>query len=461
VKREVELSFERGTLLLDCPDVALLPEEVPEGFLPDDRVGGKLRGPANLYRRALAKLIRAGFDVDDQARAYERLELGIRRRRDPFPHQRDALKAWDKARRRGVVVLPTGSGKSYVAEMAIAQVARSTLIVVPTIDLLNQWIWVLGSAFGRDRVGGVGGGLYDVKELTVTTYDSAYIHMPDFGDRFGFLVFDECHHLPGATYSQAALTSIAPYRLGLTATPERGDDDHAIYDALIGPIVYRRDIDELAGLYLAGYETVRLTVQLSEQERDVYTTAREIYLGFLRQHRIRMSASDGWSQFIRLANRSRAGRAAWSAWRESKQVALRCDAKLELLGELLGQHATEQCIVFTNDNETVYDISRRYLIPAITHQTKTGERQAILQGFNDGTLRAVVTSRVLNEGVDMPAASIGIILSGTASVREHVQRLGRILRRQEGKVATLYEVITEQTSEENISERRRDHRAYE
>ena len=75
-------------------------------------------------------------------------------------------------------------------------------------------------------------------------------------------------------------------------------------------MVYRRDIDELAGLYLAGYDTVRLKVQLSDQERETYEEARETYLDFLKQNRIRMSASDGWTQFIRLANRSRAGRAA-------------------------------------------------------------------------------------------------------------------------------------------------------
>ena len=198
-------------------------------------------------------------------------------------------------------------------------------------------------------------------------------------------MFDECHHLPGPTYSQAALTSIAPYRLGLTATPERSDDGHEAFRDLIGPIVYRRDIDEMAGLYLAGYETIRLKVQLSEDEREAYDLARETYLDFLRQHRIRMSAADGWSQFIRIANRSRAD-AAWGAWRQSKEIALRCEAKLELLGELLGQHAESPTIIFTNDNDTVYEISRRFLVPAITHQTKTGERQAILQGFNEATM---------------------------------------------------------------------------
>jgi superfamily II DNA or RNA helicase len=72
----------------------------------------------------------------------------------------------------------------------------------------------------------------------------------------------------------------------------------------------------------------------------------------------------------------------------------------------------------------------------------------------------VVTSRVLNEGVDVPAANVAVVLGGSGSVREHVQRLGRILRPAEGKRALLYEVLSAGTSETSISERRRDHEAY-
>ena len=77
-----------------------------------------------------------------------------------------------------------------------------------------------------------------------------------------------------------------------------------------------------------------------------------------------------------------------------------------------------------------------------------------------GTYRAVATSKVLNEGVDVPAANVAVILSGSGTVREHVQRLGRILRKQEGKRAVLYELVTADTSETYTSERRRNHSAY-
>src|SRR5205085_11770275 len=96
----------------------------------------------------------------------------------------------------------------------------------------------------------------------------------------------------------------------------------------------------------------------------------------------------------------------------------------------------------------------------ITHQTKARERKAILDGFQTGEYSIVVTSRVLNEGVDVPAANVGIVLSGSGTVREHVQRLGRLLRKHGEKQALLYEVVTRGTAEEITSDRRRQHHAY-
>jgi superfamily II DNA or RNA helicase len=116
--------------------------------------------------------------------------------------------------------------------------------------------------------------------------------------------------------------------------------------------------------------------------------------------------------------------------------------------------------VFTQDNATCHEISKRFLIPSITHQTKIGERSQVLEGLASGRYRAVVTSKVLNEGVDVPDANVAIVVSGSGSVREHVQRLGRVLRKKGDKRAILYELITAQTGEAFTSERRRDHVAY-
>ena len=96
----------------------------------------------------------------------------------------------------------------------------------------------------------------------------------------------------------------------------------------------------------------------------------------------------------------------------------------------------------------------------ITHQTKVAERSELLDRFRQGELGILATSRVLNEGVDVPAARVAIVVSGSGSVREHVQRLGRILRPDGDKRAVLYELVAGNTGEARTSERRRRHRAY-
>src|SRR5262249_15163082 len=161
--------------------------------------------------------------------------------RPPLLHQAEALAAWWSAGGRGCVVLPTGTGKTYLAVMAILKANRPTLVVVPTLDLLQQWYEELGLAIAAD-VGLIGGGHHEPLPLAVTTYDSAYLYLDRLGNRYGMLIFDECHHLPGPNVCQAAMCSLAPFRLGLTATPERADGRHELLDELIGPTVYRRQI---------------------------------------------------------------------------------------------------------------------------------------------------------------------------------------------------------------------------
>ncbi|HEX2690420.1 MAG TPA: DEAD/DEAH box helicase, partial [Kofleriaceae bacterium] len=327
--------------------------------------------------------------------------------------------------------------------------------VAPTLDLVRQWYDLLRTTFGIE-VGVIGGGDYDVQPLTVTTYDSAYLHMERLGARFGLIVFDECHHLPGASYALAARSALAPFRLGLSATPDRQD----MLDELIGPVVYRKEITDLAGDFLADYDTERIEVALSPDERVEHDAERAIYRAFVDKSGIRMSSPRGWVEFLVKSARSMEGRRAMAAYRRQRQLAFCAPAKLDVVEELLARHHAERTLLFTSDNATCYEVSRRFLIPAITHQTKVKERSALLARLADGTYRALVTSKVLNEGVDIPAASVAIVISGSGTVREHVQRLGRILRPQAGKRAVLYEMITADTAEQYTSERRRDHVAY-
>jgi superfamily II DNA or RNA helicase len=452
----LRLSYDAGTIIVAGGPPAVL-AQLP-GVMPDSRTG-QHRAEGRCYRAIVEALRKLGIRYADEARAWQPTPWPLKSNREPFPHQAEALEAWWAGSGRGVVVLPTGTGKTFVAVLAIAKTGRPALVVTPTIDLLNQWYGVLLDSF-EGPVGLLGGGHHDLQPLTVTTYDSAYIYVERWGHRFGLLVFDECHHLPGPTLQAAARGSLAPYRLGLTATPERADGLDFLNDALIGPVVFRREIKQLAGDFLAEYVTERVYVDLSPEDQERYLQAREHYRNFLWDRGISLASSNGLQRFIQESTRSREGAAAFRAFREQRVLALAAPGKLEKLAELLERHANQRTLIFTADNATVYKIARRFLIPAITHQTKAKERRTILERFHSGEYTALVTSQVLNEGVDVPAARVGIILSGSGSVREHVQRLGRLLRKFEGKQALLYEVVARGTAEEFTSDRRRQHHAY-
>jgi len=332
-------------------------------------------------------------------------------------------------------------------------------VVAPTIDLMSQWYSLLVDSFGIE-IGILGGGHHELRDITVTTYDSAYIYAADYGSRFDLIVFDEVHHLPSAKNQQIAIMSNAWFRLGLTATYERQDGMHELLDYLIGPVVYHRSVKELKGEYLSDYDVVRIRASLTDEEAERYAVSSKIYYGFVRKSGIK-PFGDGWVELLKMSSYDESARKALIAKQEMKRIVIGSERKLEVLDSLLKQHFADKVIIFTEQNDLVYRISREFLIPAITHQTKTRERKWILDGFKDDTFHAIVTSKVLNEGIDVPSAKIAIILSGSASPREHLQRLGRILRKgKTRKTAVLYEVVTSATTETNVSSRRRKSDAY-
>ncbi|HKP85932.1 MAG TPA: DEAD/DEAH box helicase family protein [Blastocatellia bacterium] len=446
---EVIIQFDAGTLVLEGADRAA---QLPSAFKWDERVRC-WRAPALAYRQIITDMTRGKVPHQDQARQYLQFDFTSRLAIEPRPYQQEAIKEWQRNGRRGVVVLPTGAGKTFLAQMAIEMTGRSTLVIVPTLDLMNQWYNLLLSSF-QAEIGLIGGGYFETGAIVVTTYASAFRFMERLGNQFGLIIFDECHHLPGSVYRYAAELAIAPFRLGLTATPEREDGADGLLEDLIGPIVYKRQAQDLAGEYLADYEIVRITAQLSAEERAAYERERAVFREFLQQKQIDLGGVRGWQTFIAATTRSEQGRGAMMAYRESKRIALGADAKMRVLARLLERHRDERVLIFTAENEMVYRISEKLLIPAITHETAIKERREWLEAFNQGAVLALATSKVLNEGVDIPAACVAIVLSGSGSSREHIQRLGRILRKQPDKEAVLYEVIAAGTTEEHISRRR-------
>jgi superfamily II DNA or RNA helicase len=351
-------------------------------------------------------------------------------------------------------VLPTGAGKTVIALKAIEELRVATLIVVPTLVLLEQWRKKLEEEFGIS-VGTVGGGRVDIKPITVTTYDSASIKAQSMGNIFRFLVFDEVHHLPAKSYRRIALTYIAPYRMGLTATLARDDGAHEDLSFLVGDVVYEMEVDDLAGDHLAEYTVQTVHIPLSPEEQVEYDRNYTRYRSFLHKRGIRIRSARNYQRFVMRSGRDPEARRALLSRNRAMDLAQNSSSKVEYLKGLLEKYRDEKALIFTRHNKLVYRISREMLIPAITHQTPKEEREEILDGFRSGRYLRLVTSQVLDEGVDVPDASLAVILSGTGSSRQFIQRLGRVLRKKDNKNARMVELVSMGTAETRTSRRRK------
>jgi len=446
----LRLRFENGAVVLrgDVPDDV-------RGALPvtsDDR-DRTLRAPAHRYAELRAALDAAGLDYEDSVGDVP--DLALSTDYDLRDYQREALDAWAATDRRGVLELPTGSGKTVIAVAAIAARSTPTLVVVPTVDLLTQWRRELETEFGVP-VGQLGGGEQRVEDLTVSTYDSAYLRADEIGDRFGLVVFDEVHHLGGEGYRDVARLLTAPDRLGLTATFERPDGAHEVVADLVGPVVYDLAVDDLAGDHLAAYDLRRIEVDLSEAERDAYEAAQGTFVDYLKTSGLSLSSGSDYRELVMRSGSDPRAREALLAKQEAREIMMNADAKVDALARLLDRHRDDRVIVFTAHTDLVYRLSERFLLPAITGETGASERRSILDRFREGTYSRVVTANVLDEGVDVPDANVAVVLSGSGSEREFTQRLGRVLRpKADGGRAILYEVVSAETAEERVAERRR------
>ncbi|MBN1960175.1 MAG: DEAD/DEAH box helicase family protein [Deltaproteobacteria bacterium] len=369
------------------------------------------------------------------------------------PYQEAALTAWQLNGNRGLVVLPTGSGKTRVALAAAAQLMQPTLVLVPTRVLLEQWITAISNFYGG-TIGCVGDGIFNIASVTVTTYASAWRHMPLLGKHFGLLIIDEAHHLGSGLPNEVMAMSVAPARLGITATPSTTLIENNASERLLGPLVYQLTIADLAGKYLADFDSIVLWVKLTADEREAYLADRQIFLNVYR--RFCMTHSDpSWQEFIATARRSDIGRCALTAHERSLRLLRLTKHKEALVANLLSRHADARVLVFTSDNYTAYKLARFMLIMPITCDINRSERRDALMKFRIGELSALVSAQVLNEGIDIPDADVAIIVGSSRGEREHVQRVGRLLRPSIGKRAIVYELVTSATNEVSKANKRR------
>ncbi|MGB9963387.1 DEAD/DEAH box helicase [Halobacterium hubeiense] len=450
----VRLAFEDGTLRVEhdgdgppTDGVASLP-----GVEYDERTETG-RAPAMAYADLVAYLDAREIPYEDDALHAD--ALAVESAYELRDYQRDALDAWTENDRRGVLELPTGSGKTVIGLKAIEAVGQSALVVVPTIDLLTQWKRELGTEFDCD-IGQLGGGEQTVGPVTVATYDSAYLRADDLGDRFGLVVFDEVHHLGGDEFQNIARLLAAPARLGLTATFERPDNAHEVVADLVGDVVYRLSAEDLAGDHLAEYDVKRLEVPLTDEERERYEAAQGTFTDYLQQSNVQLRSGSDYQELVKRSGNDPQAREALLAKQRARRIVRESDAKVRRLEALLDRHRRDRVIVFAASTDLVYRLSERFLLPAITHETGAEERRRVLERFRSGDYSRVVTANVLDEGVDVPDANVAVVFAGSGSEREFTQRLGRVLRpKEDGGRALLYELVSADTAEERVADRRR------
>jgi superfamily II DNA or RNA helicase len=302
----------------------------------------------------------------------------------------------------------------------------------------------------------VGDGRQRVEDRTVSSCGAAYLRAGEHGDRFELVGFNEVHHLGAEGYQDIARLMAAPDRLGLTATFERPDGAHETIRDLVGPRVYELDVDDLAGDHLAPYEIRRIEVELTPEERAEYDEAQGTFVDYVRKSNISFSSGSDYLQLVKRSGNDPAAREALLAKQRARELMMNAENKRHQLARILDRHRDDRIIVFTAHTDLVYRLSERFLLPAITNETGAAERREILERFREGTYSRIVAANVLDEGVDVPDANVAVVLSGSGSEREFVQRLGRVLRpKADGGRALMYEVVSEDTTEERISERRR------
>jgi len=384
--------------------------------------------------------------------------------RAPRDYQEEAVTRWLAGGSRGTVVLPTGAGKSFLALLAIHRTGAGACVVAPTRALVSQWFGQLAEAFGAERVGAFYGDEKEVRAITVTTYHSAFALLERYGARFALIVLDEAHHLADTATGEAKAwhdaLRIAPaaMRLGLTATyPDERDTE---LRRLVGPVVFRRTVGEMTDAELAGFVIERRFVRLSPAERGRYDALTRTYESFMEEKGYRErypDAGDAWRVFMAETRRSPAARRAFHAFREREHIVALPSRKLEEAARLLRLFPAEQALLFCGGADAAERVSRRFAIPLIAADTPASERHWILERVASGEIRAVASVRVLDEGWDVPSAKLGIVLgdSTRGSPRQQVQRLGRLLRRQGERVASLFEIVVADTHEFYASQKRR------
>ncbi|MGH9277001.1 MAG: DEAD/DEAH box helicase [Acidimicrobiales bacterium] len=392
-----------------------------------------------------------------------------------YPWQEEALEAWRRQGGQGVVEAVTGTGKTMVGvAAALAELRRrgQVLVLVPTVELQHQWVRALGGWLGADvAVGRLGDGAAD----TLMTHDVvvAVVNTARVADvrpirRGGLLVADECHRY-GSEHNRLALDSRFGQRLGLSATYARDDDGNLAWlDPYFGGTCYRLGYARaVADEVTARFTVAVVGVRLTDEERQRYDELSEL-LARLRARLIRCHGlpPDPFELFLRavvaLADSRAPGAKVAGTYRrtmlERRRLLGDTPAKVEAVARLAPAIAlADRAIVFTHSisasERSAAALRARGLHAAALHSgLDAPDRRRVLAAFGAGDLDVIAAPRVLDEGIDVPAADLALVVGASRSRRQMVQRMGRVLRRKpDGRMARFAVVMVEGTVEDPAS----------
>ncbi len=394
--------------------------------------------------------------------------------------QLDALVSWLQCGRRGVIEAVTGSGKTDVAIAAAADALRRrrfVLVVVPSRVLMEQWHGRLTAALPDSRIGRLGDSGSDSPktcDVLVATRHSAAASKPVPPDGAGgLLIADECHGLGGRTLRRAMLPQYEE-RLGLTATLERSDDGVAeLLLPYFGGICHRYGFEQAINDGVCAPPRVAFVgVELSVDERAEYTeTEQRLVNARVLLRAVKGMPLEPFGDFLagvaHLAEHDagadgRAAREYLEAFSRRRDVVAQCRGKYELLGTLAQAiRDADGALIFTETvraaNHAINRLDPLVSIDLITGSTARRQRREILDDLRVRRLDAVAAPRVLDEGVDVPDANLGIVMSASRTRRQMIQRMGRVLRRKRpGVAARLVIMFATDTTEDPTNRTERD-----
>ena len=411
-----------------------------------------------------------------------------------WEHQSEAINNWKMNGDLGTIAIPTGGGKTLCLVDAVRQLNTWSLFLVPTIELKDQLIDTIVKRLGvpRNQIGEFWGEKKEIKPITVGLLQSAHkatataskettnmtkrelekaeSFIKEFGDiskQFGFLGVDEGHHLPAPVWKLSGIHIKTFKRMSCTATPERDDKNEPLLYFMMGDVVYRCGYGDLAkkGI-VCPIDFKRIYCKLEQEDEDMLENlyivrARNEYGQYVyarpQQSEARRSLMDLFY------NRNRFGKAKAKkdnrlAYVETKRLNIQpryihgfSELKFKKLKEIYANHKKDKTLIFQQFVAGA-DCIKEFLdeefpeskegIKIITGETKYAEREATFEGFKTGSIKTIITTTVLDEGINVPDCNVIIVMNGSSSPRQMIQRIGRGCRRGRGKIEYVYELVS-------------------